>query len=246
MVGTSNNLDHPFAIAMRGIGGQRPSELNPTAVQGENADFIFAQDDVIAELKTLTIDSRDDPEFNDKLLAIYMKWVRQGQVPPPPAGKFMIDTKTLPEPCAREFVRFLTRRIKNDVTKANRQIREVKKLLGMMDAKGIFVLGNAGNPYLTPEVVLWGINDALGTRHSSIQSVIYLTHGLPCRMAEIDGLVELWVDAYRNEHKSVPRAFLDRMRDAWMEFQASRGVTVSAIGARDHELIRTAVHRAAI
>jgi hypothetical protein len=119
-------------------------------------------------------------------------------------------------------MRTLADPIRTAVTKANRQIREVKGSLNMPEAHGVLLLCNAGATTLTPAVILYALHHALGKRHSSINSAIFLTHGVPILMPGVPEPVEVFLPVSRPDREPLPQAFAVKIQNAWIQYQARK------------------------
>lgn len=154
---------------------------------------------------------------------MYEKWVRQKKVPPQ-SGTIKINTADLPEECAREFVSAVTKRIKSRVDKSNSQIKTLKRVLNMPDAKGLLVLCNSGNALLSPETVFWRLCQTLrGPHHSSIDWLIYMTHGLPVQLDGMPEPADLFAQPVRKGFEKMPVDLFRRIEDAWMKHMTKQG-----------------------
>lgn len=226
--------------AMRSIGGRRPVEIAPHCQETDNADLVFDSENVVVEIKTLLEDPRERQGAGKKLGEMYNKWVDDGKVPNQ-LGVIKISTADLPQDCAREFMFYITRRIKSVVRKGNKQIRVLKSNLNMPDAKGLLVLCNSGNAFLRPDVVFWGLHHALGQRHSSIDWVIYMTCGLPVQLPGLPEPVDLFTQPTRQGYEAMPSELFSRIKDAWMSYVAGDGYTRAYIG-NDPNILRGVEH----
>ena len=236
-----HNIDEDFTEAMRSIGGKRPVEIDPACEDTDNADIVLQRDNVIVEIKTLIEDPRDKRDFSEKYGAMYEEWTRQGKVPPQ-ANPIMIDTSRIPPECAREFLLRITRRVKADVTKSNRQIKRLKQTLDMPTAKGLLVLCNSGNAFLPPDVLLYGLHHALGRDHSSINWLIYMTHGLQVQLPGMPEPGDLFTQPVREGYDPMPDELFNRVGDAWMSY-ISRGTVVRVYDGGDHARLFDVKHQ---
>lgn len=206
---------------MRSIGGLRPTEINPDAANTLNADIVFRDANVILEVKTLMTDPTERADHIERVSAIYNRWAGRPGVPII-YGKRAINSADVPREMGFELARTLADPIRTAVTKANRQIRQVKASLGMPEAHGILLLCNAGATTQTPHVILHALHHALGKRHSSINSAIFMTHGVPANVPGVPEPVEVFASVTRPGHDPLSAAFGEKIRDAWLRFQARK------------------------
>ncbi|TJV41885.1 MAG: hypothetical protein E5Y02_16545 [Mesorhizobium sp.] len=122
-------------------GGVKVSKLlDPNKPTPLNADYFFAQDGVIAELKTIEGDSGADSSQAARVVASlkhfgyqernYLNWLLAGY--------------PLPERVARRVASMMRRPIERAAEHANKQIRATKSLLGK-DCRGLLLLANDNN-----------------------------------------------------------------------------------------------------
>lgn len=217
----SENIDDEFYEAMRSIGGLRPAEIDSEAGRALNADVVFRDENVILEVKTLMADPTERADHIQKVSAIYNRWVGRPGVPII-YGRRAINSADIPPEMAFELLRSLADPIRTSVTKANRQIRQVKVSLNMPEAHGVLLLCNAGATTLTPQVILHALHHALGKRHSSINSTIFLTHGVPVQVPGVPEPAEIFLPASRPGREPLPETFAVKIRNAWMQYQARK------------------------
>ncbi len=216
---------------MRSIGGLQPSEIKSTQNGPENADIVLRNDNVIIEIKTLMEDPRDKHEFHVKHTAMYQKWVAAGKVPAQRGSTITIKTSEIPVDCAREYLKSITVSVKTAVKKANNQIKATKLSLGMPDAAGLLVVCNTGNSLLRPDVLLHGLQRALGDRHSAINWLIYMTYNHPVQMDGMPYPGDIFSFPQRSGHTPMPRKLADRIHDAWMMYISSKRTIASLEGS---------------
>src|SRR5215469_7659924 len=84
---------------VRGVGGERVSDLIGNNVKRPNADYLFRRHNVIAELKSLQADSFRE-NFRNKMGDLLGKWHRKGRLRA--YGTVRVDIDKLPPDCQRE------------------------------------------------------------------------------------------------------------------------------------------------
>jgi len=226
---------------MRPIGGRRPIEINPKADESLNADVVFQQENVIVEVKTLMADPSERDEYIEKTSAIYNRWVGRPGVPLV-YGRNRISSNDLPSEMGFELVQTLAGPIRTAVKKANGQIREVKSSLNMPDAHGVLLLCNSGAVTLTPHIVLHAVHHALGNRHRSVNSGIYVTHGVPAEVAGVPEPVEIFGFFNRSDHQRLPEAFAHKIQHAWMSYQSRNNRLIKLYSGADPSILINATN----
>src|SRR5271169_7061750 len=90
------SVDETFARVVRQAGGSLVSDLLPTRTNlPKNADYVFPEYNVIAELKRLERDVSEDKEFSASLDQLYREWVVNGKQVPLVWGRGRIDLRNL-------------------------------------------------------------------------------------------------------------------------------------------------------
>lgn len=107
----------------------------------ESADFLFPVDNIVAELKILQGDARQ--EHATKLQALVADWRKRRLMIL--FGTNIISLEKLNPICQREWLRILQAPVERIVRKANRQIRTTKQTLQLPNAKGLLLIANDGN-----------------------------------------------------------------------------------------------------
>ena len=215
------NIEVEFAECVRAAGGQIVDEILPEPRGFKNADYLFRDERVVAELKCLEKDVVKTVEFNDKVLTLCRDWERDGLFRPPGAGPFVLKVHELPEACARSFLELIKKPLESVVKKANRQIRETRDHFGMPEAKGLLLLANDGNLSLELDVVVWLLNRILANQFSCIHSVIYFTANFPASVPNIPMPAMQWLPAIIPKREPVDKALEHRIRDAWFNRHAT-------------------------
>jgi hypothetical protein len=107
----------------------------------KNADYLFRTDKIVAELKSLEEDPRD--EHVQKLLDLTRGWSRRGLMRV--YGTAQVKLRELPLEAQREWLKLLESPVEAIIRKANRQIRSTKKIEKLSDGKGLLLILNDGN-----------------------------------------------------------------------------------------------------
>src|SRR6266567_7159531 len=135
------HIESSFNEFVKEFNGELVSELLPANPSFDNADYLFRNDNVVAELKCLEKDILDGIDFKAKLNVLYDTWVRKGLVRPA-WGTVEINTATLPIQCQQEIHSIIKNPIERTIKKANRQIRETKEHFNLPNAAGLLLLAN--------------------------------------------------------------------------------------------------------
>lgn len=180
-----------------------------------NADFVFAADGVIAELKCLEEDWTED--LNAHASSCANDWMRRGKLPSR-TGMMDLADPDVPPMLVREIVDPFRKRVKqNLIVKANKQIKQTRKDTGTLESKGLLIIVNDGNPALAPDMMAHLLMPILNSGHySSINTVIYASVNLPVIAGQPFGRSLFWAPWSIKGKATVAESFLDRLADAWM------------------------------
>lgn len=181
----------------------------------DNADYLFREAGVIAELKVLELDRSRDKNTQTKVQNLYDTWIHNREPVPLIFGKARLSTTNLPAEQAWQLVNIFREPVRQALKKANKQIKETKEHFGLPDAKGLVLLVNESNVALEPgpmAQMIWQILDS--QRLSGITSLVYLTINLHASAPWTPVKTRLWVVMERSETDGVSEAFLDKMHKA--------------------------------
>jgi hypothetical protein len=191
----------PFVI---GCGGELVEGLlgkNPDLPR--NADYLFRERHVIAELKALENDSFGEP-FQRKMGDLLARWMARGLLVV--YGTPRIDLRQLPPVCQEEALRVIGKPLQDSVLgRANGQIRETKKLLNMPGAKGLVMVASDGNQDLLPSDVWFYLTRLLQKKHedgrpqySHIHAIVYFNPRMLAQLPRSGQAAHLWMSGSRN------------------------------------------------
>lgn len=156
----------------------------------DNADYLFRNYKVVAELKILEKDFFSAEIYRKKINELHAKWIKEGLVPHI-WGKAEIQTQNLPEKCQLEFTNIIKKPLESRISKANKQIKETKKHFGIEDYKGVLILVNDGNYSLESDAIMYLVSRIVNTQCTSIDSTVHFTLNMRANMPEIDKDISL-------------------------------------------------------
>ena len=134
---TNQNFESSFKTFVKEFGGEVLLENSKNQI----ADYLFRNQNIVAELKCLTEDHTD--AMNTKVAELLRAWVRKHKKRP---TEDFLSISTTPKEIQIPWLNFLRGLLENFVKKANRQIRETKKQHNLPTAKGLLLVFNEGNP----------------------------------------------------------------------------------------------------
>lgn len=211
-------VDSLFTAFVRAHGGEVVEDLVGKSPRFLNADYLFRSERVVAELKRLVDDKSQDAAIRAKLSSLYSGWVQRRLVPPA-YGRVRIESRTLPLECQREVMAVFAKPMRQQILKANSQIKSTIANLSIPAGQGLLILVNDGNFALEADAALYLIGRILGSRCRSINSVIYLTVNMLSRTPLTLAPVLVWIHAARPSIVTpIDYGFADTLFDAWRAY----------------------------
>ncbi len=213
------DIDKEFGVVVKKCGGVVLDEVLPKARDFQNADYVFHQSKVIAELKRFDEDKSDDPAMMQRFGKLWAKWVERGQVqgPTPP----FFDSRQMPIPCQIEMIRMMGESIRGRIKKANAQIKATKSALNCSDYRGMLFMANDGNFVMELTAMLTVIAYAIKDHFHEIECVCLFSGNILTRVKGVELPTQMWYSLPRDE-TIVPIAELSqRICKEWGEHYSS-------------------------
>jgi hypothetical protein len=210
-------VETTFDRFITGNGGQRVIELLQPMPLTENADYLFPESGVIAELKVITKDFPTAVEYQDKLVALGAHALEIGEI----KVASLFGAAPLPASFRARQLRLFRPPLQSILKKANRQVKATRSLLGLPDASGLILLVNDGLYTLSPTVVLQLAADILDRLYSGVHGLVYITMN---QYVDVPGsrLANLvWVPLYSPRAPESLAEFVDNLGHQWGTFLES-------------------------
>jgi hypothetical protein len=190
------DIDKEFAAVVKKCGGVVLDEELPKKREFYNADFVFHQSKVIAELKRLDGDKSDDPAIKQRLGNLWERWRERGLVqgPTPP----VIDSRQVPPFCQNEMVRTMGESIRGRIKKANLQIKATKSAENWPDYRGMLFLANDGNFIMEMPAMLHLIALSIKDHFHEIESVTLFSGNILSWVSGMDQPTKMWFTLQRD------------------------------------------------
>lgn len=171
----------------------------------KNADFLFRQARVVAELKVLETEFLDTESVRQKVVDAFNRYAGVG---PEEQGS----------PLRRELLGIFKAPLQRIVNKANRQIKETKQELGLVGWRGIIIIVNDGFRGLPPGFVMGLIGSILaGKSYSSTDAFIYQTNHY-VELADNPYALLLWAPQYAPKADRNLVDFVNDLGRNWRKF----------------------------
>ena len=209
------DVESEITKAIRSIGGERVSDYLSKSPAFDNADYIFHNYKVVAELKCLDVDKMNDPKFIDKASKIYRD---EYTTPIVAFGNVKLSTHGFSSEYTRKIRNLYRKPIQKRVLKANKQLKNTRKELGVEDYKGVVIVVNNNNSALDP----WHIHDILESLmnqdcYSAINGAIFFNVKQKVVLPRNGREYTAWVTLDRNSHQKIDLEFQTAFRNCWLK-----------------------------
>lgn len=175
-------------------GGIVVDQVLPNPRTFENADFLFEESGVVAELKEVATEFGSSAAFMTGFDQLMSKVVAEN---PDWKPALFGGAEPLPNWFNQEFVRLFRPPVSRILKKANRQLRETKAHFGIDEATGVLLFVNDGFTTLGPELVRSLAASLLQHSYSSIDCFVYLTVNRYYALPDSDVPRLVWAPVYR-------------------------------------------------
>ena len=152
-------------------GGQAAESAMPVGYEGRVADVLFAEDDVVVEVKSLTTDRASDPEVGQAVGEMFARSTHLGA--PVVFGTVSVKLHDLDPRVAANTLRIVGQGVRNATKSANDQIKKTKAALDRPNAFGVVVLITP--PFkLDRNSIVWTMGDVMRDGRCSGIDLVFL------------------------------------------------------------------------
>jgi hypothetical protein len=205
-------------------GGELVSQLISNINPPKNADYLFRNPLLIAELKVVERDAFTTQD-KEKLNKLFDRWIRQRLIGPI-FETVQVELRKLPPACQRDWLNLHMAPWKRKLEDANRQIKTTKSLLKLPDACGVLFLADDAANSFAPSDVMTFITRTLQSRkqdgsriYSHLDRIVYFS--VNPKSFTKDGMgLNFWLPAYRNKNERVVSEFLEGFGRRWFQYNA--------------------------
>jgi hypothetical protein len=203
-----------FVLAFRG--GRLIRDLMPDASKMPlNADYLFPNDNIIAELKCLEKNPVDGPDWQSRVVRAFqstgysfddlMECVDHG--------------KSVPAPVRAKLIHWLRQALRGVVKAGNRQLRQSKRDLKRADAKGVLLIANDNHYGFAPDALLALISDGVALlKDNHVDALVYFTPNVFHRREGSDVAWVLWEPRYRDDTDDGLAEFVNDLGRKWNDY----------------------------
>lgn len=209
----------------------------PGAAKHPNADFWFAKDHVVAELKCLSENWFERSSYNEWLQGRYVEWVRRGLAKPVRTRSAVVNLADLPRACYLEVLELVRKRMEGYLKTASKQIQATRRAVDDPQARGLLLLANDGNFGIVPGMVRDVLVSSL-PKYSGINTVLHFVANMPSELPGIDKDILYWCQWSRaGIRRPVAGEFLDRLKDEWFAtLERAMQESIPSLGNEDFDV----------
>jgi hypothetical protein len=205
-------LWHSF---VRSIGGSVLDDIFVSPPSFQNADYLFGDANVVAELKEIETEFMRTEAGRKGSNSLHTRVVKENASWRPMLlggdGKY-------PDWFAREYVRLARAPIARILKKANSQIRETKEHFKIQGNTGLLLLVNDGFIELGPDIILGIAAEILTHSYSSIDCLVYLNVASHVQLRGSSELSLIWHPVYSDRADDKLVEFVTTLGRNWFDF----------------------------
>ena len=207
-------VENTWREFVRKIGGKVVEDLVPEPRNFENADFLFVNEQVVAELKVVETEFSSSDAFFKTFDQLMNRVIEDD---PSWRPEFFGGPGVYPEWFYPEFVRIFRPQISRILKKANRQIRDTKIHFKITNSSGVLIFANDGFTSLGPEPIRALACSLLQDSYSSIDCFLYLTVNRYIEFPDSDTPRLLWAPVYSDRAPDSLVDFIDSLGRSWFK-----------------------------
>ncbi|GAC1370299.1 MAG: hypothetical protein NVS3B3_02520 [Aquirhabdus sp.] len=207
------------------FGGELVSSLmSQEKTLPRNADYLFRNEHVIAELKCLEKNSFNNDEDVGRLGNLIQKWTSSKIINGSNAIKWLNGQERLPSECYQDMINLAARTIETAIRSAKKQIELTKVFFDLPEANGVLLLVNDGNYFLEHQHIFALTCQIMERKfkNSSIDGFVYFSVNMPAVMPEHKLEMLPWFPAYRDENNESLGAFINKLGEQWIAFYRNK------------------------
>ena len=229
--------EETFDRFVKNFGGQKISDLLPGDPRFQNADYLFGNENVIAELKTLQTDFGATDSFRDKHIELVKKYLSENRM----NLSSIFHSAGRPKEYVNDLLRLFRPALGRILKKANTQLKETKRELSLANTPGILLLINDDFLSLEPQFITTIICEHLTHSYSSIDAFVYLTLNHYVDIPGNNYANLLWIPVYSERSPHSLTDFVNRLGSQWFQFlEAETGEFDNKIVTDDPAIIAQA------
>lgn len=208
-------VEETFDQFVEGFGGRKISDLIQTkSKMPRNADYIFPQHNVIAELKTLEGIFAGEGGL-DQLRQVF---IDAGEPPTSLIG-FVSGNKEMPDRVASMIRKRIRRGLEARVVEARKQLRRSKTMFGDKDTKTLILFAMDRDPIFGHRTTLFHLAGLMGSNYADehTDGVVYMNPNMPTQLSSQGMEFTGWFPFYRDDAVNAELSgFVNLLGNRWL------------------------------
>lgn len=206
--------EETFDRFVKSFEGQKISDLLSGNPSFQNADYLFPNENVIAELKTLQTDFGTTDSFRAKHIELVKKYLSESRM----TLSAIFHSAEQPKEYIGDLLRLFRPALSRILKKANKQLKDTKRELKLPNTPGILLLINDDFLSLEPRFITSIICEILSHSYSSIDAFVYLTLNHYVDIPGNNDANLLWIPVYSKRSPDSLRGFVNKLGSQWFQF----------------------------
>ena len=236
-----HSLENAFNRFIKDFGGEFIDEINPQDPNKlKNADYIFRQQNVVAELKRFDKNYYQTNADVERLMKQVEKSIANGYISESELSQYL-SKETEPDKITDVILSGVRGTVEDKIRSAEKQIKKIKEVFKMPDAKRLLLLANDKSYFtqLTPLIYIHITEKLLSERPDTpIDGFVYFAtnknYELPTEKE--NGII--WINNYLRKGQEEFAGFIDKLGISWAEFVCrNTGGTIGRTNHFDEEVI---------
>jgi hypothetical protein len=208
-------VEESWRAFVRQFGGTVVEDILPQPRNFENADFLFSEASVVAELKEIETEFSRSSAFRSGYSTLMQRVVSEDSSWRP---SLFGGDGSYPRWFMPEFVRLFRPPLSRILKKANRQLRETKAYFKVQSATGVLLLVNDGFRSIAPNLIRAQTSELLLHSFTSIDCCVLLTVNRYVEVVGSDQPKILWVPTYSDRAPNELVEFIDELGRRWCDY----------------------------
>lgn len=206
--------EETFDRFVKSFEGQKISDLLSGNPSFQNADYLFPNENVIAELKTLQTDFGTTDSFRAKHIELVKKYLSESRM----TLSAIFHSAEQPKEYIGDLLRLFRPALSRILNKANKQLKQTKRELNLPNTPGILLLINDDFLSLEPRFIMRIICENLSHSYSSIDAFVYLTLNHYVDIPGNNDANLLWSPVYSKRSPDSLTGFVNKLGRQWFQF----------------------------
>ena len=211
-------IEDNFSAFVRQFGGEVVTDILGPSPNHPNADYYFPAQRVIAELKCLEEDKREDEQLQAKVQALFENWMADRTIPMYFGDTVRVESKSLPPACQHALLEVYKTPIQRKILKANKQIKATAERLRLQNYHGLLLLANDGNYAIEADAVMYLAWRVLGRSFQNITNIVYFTVNMPATHPLTQKPCLVMARVQRKHLKCIDPIFIQDLTSGWIKY----------------------------